>query len=138
MSTHPAPHRGRAGGIEIAFALTGGVLAWGIQFCAGYAVASLACFDVGERAHAPLGPAQSPIAWISVACLVLALASTGMALALWRRTRAEVEGGHEELLEKGAGRTRFLALWGLLLGGGSAVTILVNTVGLLMVPPCAG
>ncbi|MBU3079349.1 hypothetical protein [Sphingomonas quercus] len=138
MSTHPAPHRHRTSLWELGFALTGGCIAWGVQFCASFAVASLACFDAGERSHQAERHAQPVILWITIACLLVALAATGVSWLVWRRTREEAEGGHRELLEKGGGRTRFLSLWGLLLGLGSALTILANLIGLLLVPPCAG
>ena len=42
------------------------------------------------------------------------------------------------VMEVGSGRTRFLALWGIFLGAGAAVTIVLTAVAFWVLPRCAG
>jgi len=134
---HPAPHRGRAARGELAFALAGAPLAWLVQLGGGFAAMTMACFEGGERTVWPIAGAGTAIL-LSLAALGVALAAAGLAWRLYRRTRTEAEGDHAQLVEVGAGRTRFLALWGLVLAAGFAAVILANGLALLLVPPCAG
>jgi hypothetical protein len=58
----------------------------------------------------------------------------------WRglqKTRAEPQGARAQL-EPGNGRTQFLALWGVVLGGGFALTSLATGIAFLTVPRCGG
>ncbi len=73
--------------------------------------------------------------------LLCALAAAVAGFLSWRKfveVREEVEGDHDELVEVGHGRTRFVALWGVYLGGGFALTTLVTLVAFLLVPRCLG
>ena len=56
----------------------------------------------------------------------------------YQRTQHEDTGEHRDLLEAGAGRTRFLALWGVCLGAGSAVVIVLTALGFFVLPRCGG
>ncbi|MDQ2802823.1 MAG: hypothetical protein M3Y41_09110, partial [Pseudomonadota bacterium] len=64
--------------------------------------------------------------------------SAAVAWRIWRETRGERPGKTASLLEVGEGRTRFLALVGILMGLGFAIAIVFDTVVLLVVPLCAG
>jgi hypothetical protein len=55
-----------------------------------------------------------------------------------RKTHDEHPGGHGHLMETGTGRTRFLALWGVMLGGGFALASVVTGVAFAVLPRCAG
>jgi hypothetical protein len=135
MSHHPAPHRARVALWETVLGLAGGPLAWLVQLCASYGRAAAPCFDGPERG---LGSQASPgIIILYVACLALALAGAVVSLLVYRRTRREAEGSTRELFEHGRGRTRFLALWGMLLGAGFGAVILLNGIALIGVPACA-
>ncbi len=142
MSTHPAPHRKTSGVANIEHRLRAdrwraGV---GVQFCAGYALAEprLLREVQGARAPASLSSAQPPILWISIARPLVALASTGMAFLLWRRTRAEAGAGIADLWRKARGAPPPRAL-GTAPRRGSAGAILRSIWSVsLMVPPCAG
>jgi hypothetical protein len=123
------------------FALFGGPLAWFVQLNAGYALASQPCFLDGARVAAPtIAPDWTwplMIALISVAVIV----ALGSALLSWRvysRTEGEAQGDHRHVMEVGSGRTRFLALWGIFLGAGSAIATLLTAVGFWVLPRCAG
>jgi hypothetical protein len=135
MSHHPAPQRDRVAVWETTLGLGGGPLAWILQLAAGYAIVVAPCYTGPDREAA--GQASLWAIALYLFCLALALAGGLVSLIVYRRTRREVEGSAGDLLEAGHGRTRFLALWGSLLGFGFAGVILVNGIALVGVPPCA-
>jgi hypothetical protein len=135
MSHHPAPHRNRVALWETLLGVAGGPLAWIVQLCAGYSLAAAPCYAGPDRGF---GGAPGPgIIILYAVCLAIALAGAIVSLRVFRRTRGEKRGSTDELFEHGEGRTRFLALWGLLLGAGFAAVILLNGVALIGVPRCA-
>jgi hypothetical protein len=109
---------------QILFAVFGGPLAWFLQLNAGFALASNPCFFDNQRsvvpqlAHDWTFPAMVRIA---VAAVAVSIVATLMA---WRAYRL--------------GRIRFLALWGLCLGTGSAILIVVTALAFFLLPRCAG
>lgn len=140
LSDHPAPHRERVGTWQAAFGIFGGPLAWFVQLCVGYGLMATPCYPGPERQTT----LSSEAAWtvpanivVYLLCLALAVAAGFMALRSWRRTRGEKRGTPDQVMEAGHGRTRFLAVWGVLLGFGFAIVIAANAVALLVVPPCA-
>jgi hypothetical protein len=135
MSHHPAPHRDRVAVWETVLGLAGGPLAWIVQLTAGYAIAAAPCYAGPDRGAA--GQASLWVVALYLACLALALAGGMVSLIVYRRTRRETGHSEDALLEGGHGRTRFLALWGMLLGFGFAGVILLNGIALVGVPACA-
>ncbi len=141
VSPHPPPHPEHLNMAEMFFGVLGGPLAWYLQLCAGYALASAPCFRDGIRLAAPLallqwtGPAMIVTMLTGVIIALLAFGVSGRAL---RRTRQHAGGGPVHLLEGRAGRTRFLALWGVLLGGAFAVAAAMTAVAFMLIPRCAG
>ena len=141
LSQHPAPHRDSASGLELAFAVAGGPAAWFLQFNAGYALASWPCFPGDHRMQLPMdGYAWSfpAMVAITVAGVAIALAALWVSWRVFQRTRDEAPGDHHHLLEAGTGRTRFLALWGIVLGSGFALASLVTSIAFVFLPRCAG
>jgi hypothetical protein len=141
LSHHPAPKRHAVRLHESFFALFGGPLAWFVQLNVGFALASQPCFRDGERMLAPrFNPDWTWTAMIAatvIACVIGLLA----ALISWRayvRTLDEGAGGHRHVLEVGSGRTRFLALWGVVLGAGAALATGLTAVAFFVLPRCAG
>jgi hypothetical protein len=141
LSPHPAPKRQAIGLHETLFALFGGPIAWFIQMNAGFALASQPCFQDGLRLVEPT--AASDRSWgmmiaLIVIAFAVAIASAALSWRVYARTEDEAKGDHRHLMEVGAGRTRFLALWGILLGAGSAVATLLTAAGVFVLPRCAG
>jgi hypothetical protein len=140
LSPHPAPHRRRVTAFESVFGLIAGPLAWAAQLDLNYALASRWCFPKDERALLPL--AASDWTWPAMIIGMLAAVSIGLAALLvswraYRATRAEQTGGVRELMDVGSGRTRFLALWGVLLGSGFALASGLTAVAFIVLPRCA-
>jgi hypothetical protein len=141
VSRHPAPHADRVKLGELFFGVLAGPLAWYLQLCAGYALASTPCFRDGVRVAAPLEVLQWTRPAMIAAMLagaVIALLAVGVSWRALRRTRQETGGGSAHLLEMGTGRTRFLALWGVLLGGAFAIATAMTAVAFILLPRCAG
>jgi hypothetical protein len=119
---NPAPDKLRGS----FFGLFGGPLAWFVQLCCGFALASQPCFRGGNRVAAPPPALQ----WTWPAMILLMAAAVAIALlsllVSWRT------------FTRSTGRTRFLALWGILLGGSFALAAAFTAVAFLTLPRCAG
>ncbi len=138
---HPAPHADRVKTAEIFFELFGGPIAWLVQLSGGYALVSDACGADGGHALMPFRAATW--AWLGMigllcAAILVALFSLALSWAAFGRTREEAAGGKHHLMETGAGRTRFLALWGMVLGASFAVATIFTAVAFVAIPRCAG
>jgi predicted histidine transporter YuiF (NhaC family) len=137
----PAPHANRVAPYGLFFGLLGGPLAWYLQLCAGYALASQPCFRDGLRMAEPMHAAQwtwTAMILAMVAGVLVALLALLISWRTFRRTRAEAPGDASHLSEVGSGRTRFLALWGVLLGAAFALATAISAVAFSTVPRCAG
>ena len=138
--THPSPHRGRTRLVLLLLSLAAGPAGWIAQLVVGYGLANYACYpDSRPQLHAPPPGWAGENLWLvalNLACLVVCAAGFLLAAAAWRRTRDEKPGNAQHLLETGEGRTRFLAVCGMLATAVFAAAILVNTVTILGVPSC--
>ena len=136
----PAPPPKRAPLRESFYALFGGPVAWLVQLGAGHGLAGDPCVVGGLRA---LASAKANWTWpamtsLIVAAALVALASLAVSWRAYRRTRRTAQGNEPLSLATVAGRTRFLALCGVALGGGFAVSTGLTAVGFLTLPRCAG
>jgi len=141
MHRHPAPLSHRVKLHESVLGLFGGPLAWFVQLCCGYALASERCFKDGERLADPMDHlhwTSQAIAALMVLAVAVAIVSFIVSWGAFKRTRQEIPGDPLHLLETGAGRTRFLALWGMLLGAGFAAATALTAVAFITLPRCAG
>jgi len=141
LRARSAPHADRVVRLESFFGLFGGPLAWYLQLCAGYALASQPCFRDGHRMTLPLPALQ----WTWPAMILAMLAAVAVALLsllvswrAFRRIREEPPSGSQHGAEIRAGRTRFLALWGMLLGSAFALAAAMTAVAFITLPRCAG
>jgi hypothetical protein len=141
LEHHPAPQRHVLPPLQSFFVLFGGPLAWFLQLNADFALASNPCFFDNERTVAPplaSGWTWSAMIFIAAAACAMALAAMLTAWRAYRLTQQESGGDHHALMEVGAGRTRFLALWGLCFAGGSALLIVLTALAFVVLPRCAG
>lgn len=138
---HPAPRANRVSLGESFFGLFAGPLAWVVQLYGGYALASQPCFRGGRPVAAPSPALQwtwPAMVALTVVAVAVSLAAFGVSMRAFNRTRNETHGGTHHVLEVGAGRTRFLALWGMVLGAGFALAAAITAVAFIAVPRCAG
>jgi len=79
---------------------------------------------------------------IDVAAIVIAGSAALVSYRAWHRMRCEVSEDIEapeyarELVEIGAGRTRFLATWGMMTGVGFALAVVYDLISPWVVPLC--
>jgi hypothetical protein len=141
LSHHPAPARNALSTARAAFMLCTGPLAWFAQLCIGYALLSWPCYPYDLRLASPVagyGGTRLVALLLLLACAFLAMAAGVSSWRLLDAAKGERSGGHAELIHVGHGRTRFIALWGLILGFSFAVTTLATLAGFALVPRCAG
>lgn len=75
---------------------------------------------------------------VMLAAVTVALLSLLISWRAFRHTRSETPGGAAHLSETGSGRTRFLALWGMLLGASFGLATAMSAVAFITLPRCAG
>lgn len=136
---HPAPHRGRVGRFGSWFAIVGPPLAWGTQLVVGASLAGHSCYPHDVPLAHPLWPGVVSVALaVEAVALALCLLAGWAAWRNWRRSRAERPGSGHHLVESGDGRTRFIAMVGMMTSGLFAVATAFAALNLVAVPPCGG
>jgi hypothetical protein len=134
---HPAPRRHRASLAALWFGLFGAPLAWSVQELVNTPVVGHACFPRSEPLASPSFHATVGFALgVSVAMALVALAALLTAASTWRAVRRGHPGEHAALLDVGEGRTRFMALAGVLLGAVFLLGIVMHAIPLFILPPC--
>jgi hypothetical protein len=119
------------------FGLFGAPVAWSLQLLASYALVAHGCYPDAEPMTMPVIPAlRTLVLGTGVAALAVALLAAGSAWRSWRATEHEHKSEPEGLLEAGAGRTRFMALAGMLVSAVFVLGIVMNVVPLLLLRPC--
>jgi hypothetical protein len=112
---------------RLLFGLLGGAAAWSLHFLGSYAVASVGCV-AGWRGI------REVLAGGTVILGALAIWSTAVAWREWRRVSGD------QPLDAALGEPRgwfaFLMLTGVMLGALSALTIILEGFGALMLPAC--
>lgn len=143
---HPAPARAHVALAALWFGLFGGPVAWSIQTLVNLPVASHGCFPRLEPLSLPAGNVRGVVLTVGVLALLVCASALATAIRSWSRTRHEhqrASGSASEhdpsaaLAETGEGRTRFMALSGVLLSLTFLLMSLVHTAALFMVGPCA-
>lgn len=141
VAEHPQPQPARIPMLAAAFGLLGGPLAWFIELCGDYGISSWSCFPKDHRGLTPIeggGWSWPTMLALWSACILIAVLATLTSWRLFRNTRQARQKDYSHLIEDGDGRLAFLALWGLLLSGGAAVTLIVDIVAFVVLPRCAG
>ena len=144
--SHPAPSRARVRRAALWFGLLGGPIAWSVQTLINLPVASHGCFPRLTPLDAPITGAMRGIAFVvSLAALAIGLAAAAVAWRSWRHTRDEQQSGtgnarqhgaEHALLETGEGRTRFMALAGVLTSVTFLVASAIHAAAIFLVLPC--
>lgn len=138
---HPPSQRGNAVAALLFLGLLAGPVVWGLQLVANYSIASHACYP-GDKPH--LGSLMSghtvwtAVLIVNLVAVALAIAGAALSFQRWRESRAEAAGSATHAVEAGEGRSRFLALWGVMTGCGFLLAILFNTLAIFLVPQCSG
>jgi hypothetical protein len=137
--SHPAPHRGRVALAAWLLGLVAAPAAWALNLLIKYALVSYACFPDDT----PLRSVGTGHDWVTAVCygvevgaFAIAAAALWVSYGNWSRTREESAGPIAHLAEAGEGRTRFLSLWGMLIGALVATSIAFGVIANLRLPAC--
>jgi hypothetical protein len=134
---HPSPHRGAASLVPLFYGLMAAPLAWVVGQIASATLAQEACFPRTELLTSPaFEGVQVWNAAILGSALIICLSAVFVAAIAWSRTKHERTGDHHNLLEIGEGRSRFMALAGIITSVGFMVATLFSAPALFFVAPC--
>jgi len=139
-TAHPAPARHRVSLGALWFGLFGAPAAWSVQMLADYSTNAHGCFTRLYPLSSPtMGAARmSLVLWlVSAAAVVIGIAALVVALRSYLATRHEWRGEAHELLEVGEGRTRFMALSGVMLSALFLLASLVHAASVLLLAECS-
>lgn len=138
LEHHPAPHRHRVGLLPIWFGIAAAPVAWDVQLLANSLFVGRACYPHAQPLTAP----QWPALWLTI--LIISLAGIAVAAAAWlvswrswQLTYEEKGGGEHHLLEAGQGRTRFLAMIGMMSSTLFLLALIFGTLAVFLVPLCS-
>ncbi len=134
---HPSPHRDK---VSVPWLLAGLAIppaAWTLELLMGYGISSNACPLTYAAVSQPgfSGEATLLIA-VQILCLAAAIGSGFMSWRHWRRVRHEKPDEQHSHLTLGEGRTRFMALAGMLTAGMFGLAILFNLLEPILIPLC--
>jgi hypothetical protein len=137
-SAHPAPHRERAPSLALAFGLLSAPIAWVVHLLVNYSIAGQSCFGAAEMEGVALSShdALSTIFVVDLGALALAVSAGYVAFELWKKTKNEKSGDTQELVQAGEGRTRFMAMCGILTSTLFGLAIAVDALGSIVGPSC--
>jgi hypothetical protein len=135
---HPAPQRHHVSLIWLLVAILAPPVAWSAHLIINYIAATRACYPDGAPQSAP------SIHWlwllliiIDVVSLTISAVAAAVAYRSWQTSAEEMAEHAPPLAETGEGRTRFLAIWGLLTGAGFFVAVIFDFVGIWILPICS-
>jgi hypothetical protein len=136
---HPAPHRDKVSMFLLLLGLMAAPLMWAGHLYLSYAFAAESCFP-GDAPlkYAVEGAAavRTILAVFDAVALTVAVVAGLIAFRSWRTTRHEAEQADQHAVEVGEGRTRFMAVWGMLSSGLFFGALLFATIASLAVPIC--
>ena len=146
---HPAPARGSVATWTLWFGFLGAPLGWTLQTLANTAVASHGCYpQLFPLAEPITGGMRGILFVISIVAIIAGVAALAVSFSTWRRTSSEHQeksgaaarqhGESSAALETGEGRTRFMALSGVLTSIVFLIVILAHTAAVFVVIPCGG
>lgn len=131
---HPSPHRDRVNRWMLLFATTAAPVIWMGQFLFGASLTAAICFPGDTpRSTQPDSWLQWSLIGFDILAILVAIAAGLVSLSLYRRARGESSGDPLEVAE---GRTRFLAIWGMMTSAGFLAAIIFETFASLLVPRC--
>jgi hypothetical protein len=134
---HPAPQQHRVGLPALWFGLFGAPAAWAAQLISNYALMSHFCYPRDTPLASPTFGGVRPLAIVIAAILLLvAVAALFVALHSWNATRYRRDSEHREIAEIGEGRTRFMAMAGILVSGIFVYGVLMAGIPLIAMPVC--
>lgn len=139
-TAHPAPARHRVSLAALWFGLFGAPAAWSVQTLADYATNAHGCFPrLYPLALPTIGASRmsAVLGVVSAVAVVIGAAALAVSLHSYQATRHESRGEAHELLEVGEGRTRFMALSGVMLSALFLLASLVHAASVFLLAECS-
>ncbi|MDQ2802158.1 MAG: hypothetical protein M3Y41_05535 [Pseudomonadota bacterium] len=134
---HPSPDRDK---VPVPLLLAGLAIppaAWTLEMLVGYGVSSNACPLTSHPVAQPGFSGEAALLiGLQLVCLLAAIASGLMSWRHWQRVRREKNDSEHSHLTLGEGRTRFVALAGMLTAGTFALAIVFNLMEPILIPLC--
>lgn len=134
---HPAPHRDQVSRRALWAGIFGGPLCWGVQVVLGYGYIAHTCYPEAVPHHRPIfAGAHGAAVGLSALALAGTLGAGLVALRSWRATHDEKGGQAAHLLHNAEGRTRFMAMAGLIMSGLFLLGVLITAMPLVVGRVC--
>jgi hypothetical protein len=134
---HPAPHRSRVSLTALFFGLAAAPAAWNAQLLFSTGLSGHACYPRDEPLALPIwGNLWWTLLWIGVASLSLAIVGGLVSWRNWRLTFDEAPGSAHHLLSVGEGRTRFIAMMGIITSLVFGLAVIFATACVFTIPLC--
>jgi uncharacterized membrane protein YeiB len=134
----PAPQEDRIGLWPLLFGACAAPIVWLGQAMLAYGVTAYVCYPADHPLNRTPAPLFLTLIAFDLVALAICVAGGAVSWWAWRRTRSKNEGGPRHALHTGEGRTRFMALWGIMSSLWFFAAIVFNIIASLTVPPCAG
>ena len=139
QGVHPSPHRDRVSPWAMWFCILGAPVAWSVQQLVNAPLFAHGCYPKDAPLASPIWTNAGGVALtVELIAIVVCVVAGLLAWRNWGRTRAEKEGFGHHLMEAGDGRTRFMAMVGLICSGLFLLATIFATGLLYMVQPCNG
>ncbi len=137
--SHPSPHRHQVPGWSAWFSVMAAPLAWVLQLVVNVSLSSYACYPHDVPLATPLWTHMLGIAMtVEAVALLICIAAGLVSWRNWRRSRGEKPGDAHELIGGGNGRSRFVAMTGMLVSGLFLIATAFATINLAGIQPCGG
>lgn len=136
---HPTPHRHRVIRSALWFGLMGAPAAWSLQELVNVSLAGRACYPHDTPLAMPLIEHLKGISLgVEAVAFVVCIVAGVVAYLVWRKTRNERPGDAHRSLGSGEGRTRFMAVAGIMTSGLFAIGTALAAFNLAAMSPCGG
>jgi hypothetical protein len=134
---HPAPQRHHVGLPALWFGLFGASAAWAAELITNYALMGHFCFPRDTPLASPtFGGVRALAIVIDAVLLIVGVCALLVALHSWNATRYRRNDEHHEVAEIGEGRTRFMAMAGILVSGIFVYGLLMAGIPVIAMPVC--
>lgn len=134
---HPSPQRSRLSLYALVFGLAGAPFAALAQISIGAALAGYACRQAELPAQDFIqNHLYLQLLILNLVALALGIAALATAWHSWKTTQHEKSGSADMLLAHGEGRSRFMAMGGLMVSLLFDLAILCNFLSLVFIPAC--
>jgi hypothetical protein len=121
------------------FGILGAPTAWSVQQLVNAPLFAHGCYPKDVPITAPIwGNAGVVALAVELVAIIVCVLAGLVAWRSWGRTRGEKEGSGHHLMESGDGRSRFMAMVGLICSGLFLLATVFATGILYMVQPCNG